>query len=247
MGIDENSPFFANLSAPTTAEETKSSSTPTSPSKPKEVALKKIRKSTSREGGVDFTVLREIKFLGELQHPNVISLYDVFFHKYSIYLALEYAPTDLDKLLKDKSISLEERDIRGIFRQILEGMMFLHSQFVLHRDLKPSNVLVSRDGLLKFADFGMARLFGTPREFTKGVVTLWYRAPELLYGASYYGPAVDMWSVGCIFAEVLMREPIFPGSSEIDQLSKIFAILGPATDETWPGVSTLPNYLPFIC
>lgn len=93
----------------------------------------------------------------------------------------------------------------------------------------------------------MARQFGTPREFTKGVVTLWYRAPELLYGASYYGPAIDMWSVGCIFAEILMREPIFPGTSEIDQLSKIFAILGPAEEENWPGVSTLPNYLPFKC
>ena len=92
----------------------------------------------------------------------------------------------------------------------------MHSNFIMHRDLKPSNLLVCNSGLIKCADFGMARRFGTPRELTKGVVTLWYRAPELLYGASFYGSMVDMWSVGCIFMEVLIRQPIFPGTSEID-------------------------------
>lgn len=113
---------------------------------------------------------------------------------------MEYARTDFEKLIQNKANSFEERDIRSFFKQILEGIAHLHANFILHRDLKPSNLLITDDGVLKYTDFGMARNYGTPREFTKGVVTLWYRAPELLYGASYYGPAIDMWSVGCIFA-----------------------------------------------
>ncbi|KAI0500874.1 hypothetical protein KFK09_019092 [Dendrobium nobile] len=128
--------------------------------------------------------------------------------------------------------------------QILRGIAYCHSHRVLHRDLKPQNLLIDRrTNALKLADFGLARAFGIPvRTFTHEVVTLWYRAPEILLGARQYSTPVDVWSVGCIFAEMVNQRPLFPGDSEIDELFKIFRILGTPTEETWPGVSSLPDF-----
>ncbi|KAL5992014.1 Cell division control protein 2 [Asimina triloba] len=128
--------------------------------------------------------------------------------------------------------------------QILHGIAYCHSHRVLHRDLKPQNLLIDRrTNALKLADFGLARAFGIPvRTFTHEVVTLWYRAPEILLGSRHYSTPVDVWSVGCIFAEMVNQRPLFPGDSEIDELFKIFRVLGTPNEETWPGVTSLPDF-----
>jgi serine/threonine protein kinase len=133
--------------------------------------------------------------------------------------------------------------VKSYMHQLLSGIAFCHSHRVLHRDLKPQNLLIDREGHLKLADFGLARAFGVPvRTYTHEVVTLWYRAPEILLGSTQYSTPVDIWSVGCIFAELVTRQPLFPGDSEIDELFKIFQIMGTPTEETWPGISSLPDY-----
>ncbi|KAK6140901.1 hypothetical protein DH2020_025363 [Rehmannia glutinosa] len=128
--------------------------------------------------------------------------------------------------------------------QILRGIAYCHSHRVLHRDLKPQNLLIDRrTNALKLADFGLARAFGIPvRTFTHEVVTLWYRAPEILLGSRHYSTPVDVWSVGCIFAEMVNQQPLFPGDSEIDELFKIFRVMGTPTEDTWPGVTSLPDF-----
>ncbi|CAO2646147.1 Cyclin-dependent kinase 3 [Lemmus lemmus] len=127
--------------------------------------------------------------------------------------------------------------------QLLQGLNFCHCHRVIHRDLKPQNLLINEFGAIKLADFGLARAFGVPmRTYTHEVVTLWYRAPEILLGSKFYSTAVDLWSIGCIFAEMVTGKPLFPGDSEIDQLFQIFRILGTPSEATWPGVSQLPDY-----
>lgn len=122
-------------------------------------------------------------------------------------------------------------------------MQFCHSRRILHRDLKPQNLLINRNGELKIADFGLARAFCVPlRPYTHEVVTLWYRAPEILLGSQSYSTPVDIWSVGCIFAELLTKRPLFPGDSEIDQIYKIFRVLGTPNDDIWPGVTQLQDF-----
>lgn len=129
--------------------------------------------------------------------------------------------------------------------QLLKGMDFCHARGIMHRDLKPQNLLVDRKGTLKLADFGLARAFMIPvRTYTHEVVTLWYRAPEILLGQKTYSPAVDMWSIGAIFAELVSRRPLWPGDSEIDELYRIFRTLGTPDAESWAGVTELPDYKP---
>ncbi|KYR02636.1 p34-cdc2 protein [Tieghemostelium lacteum] len=216
------------------------------------VALKKIRKVLFNNGkplpddGVNFSAIREIKILQELKHENVINLYDVFPHKSHVYLVFELMGWDLQQVIEDKSIILKEKDIKSYMKMILQGVDACHKSWILHRDLKPNNFLLSSNGVLKVADFGLARQFGSPNKmFSPQAVTIWYRAPELLFGAKSYGPSVDIWSVGCIFAELMLRTPYLPGESEIDQLKKIFSALGTPNDQNWPDVSSLPNYIKF--
>lgn len=133
--------------------------------------------------------------------------------------------------------------------QLARGVAFMHENWVLHRDLKPSNLLIAGDARLSIADFGLARQYGGQPEgavpFTSQVVTRWYRAPELLFGARHYGWAVDAWAVGCVFAEMLLRGPLFPGETDVDQLSKIVYVMGSIDEQQWPGVSQLPDYVTF--
>lgn len=127
--------------------------------------------------------------------------------------------------------------------QLLKGIAFCHENRVLHRDLKPQNLLINKRGELKLADFGLARAFGVPvRSYSHEVVTLWYRAPDVLMGSRQYGTSIDLWSIGCIFAEMASGRPLFPGSSVSDELLRIFRLLGTPTEATWPEVSKLPDY-----
>eukprot|EP00026_Physarum_polycephalum_P003454 Phypoly_transcript_03465.p1 GENE.Phypoly_transcript_03465~~Phypoly_transcript_03465.p1 ORF type:complete len:338 (-),score=55.26 Phypoly_transcript_03465:176-1189(-) len=211
----------------------------------KKVALKKIRLLSAKDG-VNFTALREIKVLQEIKHENVIGLIESFSHKSNIHLAFDFMDYDLEAIIKDRNIILAEADIKSYMLQVLRGVEVLHKNWILHRDLKPNNLLLDNTGCLKIADFGFARTFGSPNnQMTHEVVTRWYRAPELLYGAKSYSDAIDMWAVGCIFAELMLRNPYFPGSSDIEQLSCIFSALGTPDEQIWPGVSSLPDYVPY--
>lgn len=208
------------------------------------IALKKIRLEQEDEG-VPSTAIREISLLKEMQHSNIVKLQDVVHSEKRLYLVFEYLDLDLKKHMDSTpDFSKDLHMIKTYLYQILRGIAYCHSHRVLHRDLKPQNLLIDRrTNSLKLADFGLARAFGIPvRTFTHEVVTLWYRAPEILLGSHHYSTPVDIWSVGCIFAEMISQKPLFPGDSEIDQLFKIFRIMGTPYEDTWRGVTSLPDY-----
>uniref|UniRef100_A0A673LJP7 Cyclin-dependent kinase 7 n=1 Tax=Sinocyclocheilus rhinocerous TaxID=307959 RepID=A0A673LJP7_9TELE len=201
------------------------------------VAIKKIKVGhrTEAKDGINRTALREIKLLQELSHPNIIGLLDAFGHKSNISLVFDFMETDLEVIIKDTSLVLTPANIKAYILMTLQGLEYMHNHWILHRDLKPNNLLLDENGVLKLADFGLAKAFGSPnRVYTHQVVTRWYRAPELLFGARMYGVGVDMWAVGCILAELLLRVPFLAGDSDLDQLTKIFEALGTPTEETWP-------------
>ncbi|XP_054393351.1 cyclin-dependent kinase 3 isoform X3 [Pongo abelii] len=207
------------------------------------VALKKIRLDLEMEG-VPSTAIREISLLKELKHPNIVRLLDVVHNERKLYLVFEFLSQDLKKYMDSTPGSeLPLHLIKSYLFQLLQGVSFCHSHRVIHRDLKPQNLLINELGAIKLADFGLARAFGVPlRTYTHEVVTLWYRAPEILLGSKFYTTAVDIWSIGCIFAEMVTRKALFPGDSEIDQLFRIFRMLGTPSEDTWPGVTQLPDY-----
>eukprot|EP00879_Flechtneria_rotunda_P025340 GHRR01026919.1.p1 GENE.GHRR01026919.1~~GHRR01026919.1.p1 ORF type:complete len:237 (+),score=52.84 GHRR01026919.1:889-1599(+) len=179
------------------------------------VALKKIRLEQEEEG-VPSTAIREIALLKELNHPNVVRLYDVIHADRRLYLVFEYLDLDLKKLMDAlPGFSQDHRLIKLYLYQMLSGIAYCHSRRILHRDLKPQNLLIDRQhNQLKLADFGLARAFGIPvRAYTHEVVTLWYRSPEILLGAKTYSTPVDIWSIGCIFVEMINHRPLFPGDS----------------------------------
>jgi cyclin-dependent kinase 7 len=173
-------------------------------------------------------------------------LIDVFATEKHVYLVFEYCEVgDLEDVIRDDR-TLAPAHIMSYIKMTLEGIKACHDAWILHRDLKPANLLIHSSGLLKIGDFGLARLYAEPdREMSSQVVTLWYRAPELLFGAKQYGTGVDIWSIGLIFAELVKRIPVLPGHSELDQLSKIFHLLGTPTEQDWPGLSSLPSFMEF--
>ncbi|XP_056639947.1 cyclin-dependent kinase 1 [Diorhabda carinulata] len=208
------------------------------------VAMKKIRLESEDEG-VPSTAIREISLLKELRHPNIVSLADVMMEEQRLYLIFEFLTMDLKKYLDkiEPGKYMDPKLVKSYFYQMNSAILFCHQRRVLHRDLKPQNLLITVDGLIKVADFGLGRAFGVPvRAYTHEVVTLWYRAPEVLLGSSRYSCPIDIWSLGCIFAEMATKRPLFQGDSEIDQLFRIFRILRTPTDELWPDVSSFPNY-----
>uniref|UniRef100_A0A8C2SPE0 Cyclin-dependent kinase 2 n=1 Tax=Coturnix japonica TaxID=93934 RepID=A0A8C2SPE0_COTJA len=178
-------------------------------------------------------------------HPSC-RLLDVIHTENKLYLVFEFLHQDLKKFMDASSLGgIALPLIKSYLFQLLQGLAFCHAHRVLHRDLKPQNLLINADGAIKLADFGLARAFGVPvRTYTHEVVTLWYRAPEILLGCKYYSTAVDIWSLGCIFAEMVTRRALFPGDSEIDQLFRIFRTLGTPDEASWPGVTALPDYKP---
>jgi len=211
----------------------------------RKVAIKKIKVGQFKDG-LDMSAIREIKFLRELRHPNIIHMLDVFSNKSNLNLVLEFLETDLEAVIKDKNLMFQGADVKSWMIMTLRGLDFCHQHFVLHRDLKPNNLLIAVDGTLKLADFGLAREFADEGlKMTCQVVTRWYRSPELLMGARAYSTGVDMWATGCIFAELMLRVPFMAGENDLEQLSTIFRALGTPTEEDWPGHSKLPGYVQF--
>ncbi|AFR97868.1 cyclin-dependent kinase 1 [Cryptococcus neoformans] len=211
------------------------------------VALKKIRLEAEDEG-VPSTSIREISLLKELsKDDNIVKLLDIVHSEAKLYLVFEFLDMDLKKYMD----TIGEKDglgpdmVKKFSYQLVKGLYYCHGHRILHRDLKPQNLLINKSGDLKIGDFGLARAFGIPlRTYTHEVVTLWYRAPEVLLGSRHYSTAIDMWSVGCIVAEMATRQPLFPGDSEIDEIFRIFRVLGTPDEDVWPGVRGLPDYKP---
>ncbi|XP_058058343.1 cyclin-dependent kinase 2 [Anopheles bellator] len=211
-------------------------------SKQKCIALKRIRLDSETEG-VPSTAMREISLLKGLKHHTIVELYDVAIIDTSIYMIFEYLDMDLKKMLDRHKNCFSPMLVKSYMHQMLDAIATCHLHRILHRDLKPQNLLVDRKGHLKLADFGLARAVNFPiRVYTHEIVTLWYRSPEILLGTKFYCVGVDTWSLGCIFAEMILKRPLFPGDSEIDQLYKIFRQLGTPTENIWPGVSHLADY-----
>ncbi|KAL2160561.1 hypothetical protein VTH06DRAFT_1249 [Thermothelomyces fergusii] len=212
------------------------------------VALKRLKIDPNDRGGLPVTGLREIQILKDCSHRNVVKLREVVVGDdtskiENIFLVLEFLEHDLKSILEDMPEPFLASEVKTLLRQLASGVAYLHDKWILHRDLKTSNLLLNNRGQLKIADFGMARYVGDPPppKLTQLVVTLWYRAPELLLGESRYTGAVDMWSVGCIFGELLTREPLLQGRNEVDELAKIFELCGVPTEESWPSFRRLPN------
>lgn len=219
------------------------------------VALKKTRLEMEDEG-VPSTALREVSLLQLLsQSIYVVTLLCVEHidekGKPMLYLVFEYLDTDLKKYMDTVSRGLKtplpSETVKSFMYQLCKGVAHCHSHGVMHRDLKPQNLLVDKEkGLLKIADLGLGRAFTVPlKSYTHEIVTLWYRAPEVLLGATCYSTPVDIWSVGCIFAEMARKSPLFPGDSELQQLLHIFKLLGTPNETIWPGVSKLRDWHEF--
>ncbi|PWN36716.1 Pkinase-domain-containing protein [Meira miltonrushii] len=212
------------------------------------VALKKIRMESERDG-FPITALREVKLLQGLKHENVVRLHEMMLSKHSIYMVFEYLQHDLNGILAQPSITFSPAHIKSLAAQLLSGLAYLHKHRILHRDLKCSNLLLNNEGTLKLADFGLARTYvkqtrpsarNKTLDYTNRVVTLWYRAPELLFGETSYDDAIDVWGAGCIFLELFLRKPIFQGMDEIHQVQLLFEILGPVSKDEWPEAERLP-------
>ncbi|XP_011303293.1 cyclin-dependent kinase 11A isoform X2 [Fopius arisanus] len=209
------------------------------------VALKRLKMEKEKEG-FPITSLREINTLLKAQHPNIVTVREIVVgsNMDKIFIVMDYVEHDLKSLMetmKQKKQVFIPAEVKCLMQQLLRAVEHLHDNWILHRDLKTSNLLLSHRGILKVGDFGLAREYGSPlRQYTPVVVTLWYRAPELLLNGKEYSTPIDMWSVGCIFAELVRMEALFPGKSEVDQLSRIFKELGTPNDRIWPGYSKLP-------
>ncbi|KAL9026348.1 MAG: hypothetical protein Q9196_004975 [Gyalolechia fulgens] len=209
------------------------------------VALKEIHLDS--EEGTPSTAIREISLMKELKHENIVSLHDVIHTENKLMLVFEYMDKDLKKFMDSRGQGgqLDYVTIKSFMYQLLQGIAFCHENRVLHRDLKPQNLLINNKGQLKLADFGLARAFGIPvNTFSNEVVTLWYRAPDVLLGSRTYNTSIDIWSAGCIMAEMYTGRPLFPGTTNEDQLQKIFRLMGTPSERSWPGITAFPEYKP---
>lgn len=207
------------------------------------VALKEI--NLDAEEGAPSTAIREISLMNKLRHNNIVRLHDVIHTEDKLLLVFEYMDQDLKRFMEKhgRNGALDPPTIQSFMFQLLRGIAYCHENRVLHRDLKPQNLLINTKGELKLADFGLARAFGIPvNTFSNEVVTLWYRAPDVLLGSRNYSTSIDIWSVGCIMAEMYTGRPLFPGKNNEDELQRIFRIMGTPNEFTWPSVSSFPEY-----
>ncbi|CAF1530865.1 unnamed protein product, partial [Adineta ricciae] len=216
-------------------------------------ALKKVRLENEKEG-FPITAIREIQILRQLAHPNIVNLKEIIMdarnivdikNDTSFYLVFEYCDHDLFGLLDSGLIELDIEHVRMFIYQLMSGLAFCHQKKFLHRDIKCSNILLNNSGKIKLADFGLARLYNADdkdRPYTNKVITLWYRPPELLLGEERYGPAIDIWSCGCILGELFTRRPLFQAQREDEQLEMISRLCGSPTPAVWPDVIHLPLF-----
>jgi cyclin-dependent kinase 8/11 len=234
-------------------------------SPPGEFAIKKFKPDKEGEQiqytGISQSAVREMALCSELNHVNVIKLIEIILEEKCIYMVFEYAEHDLLQIIHHHTQPtrhpIPPATVKSIMFQLLNGCQYLHSNWVLHRDLKPANIMVTSAGEVRIGDLGLARLFNKPLHSLfsgdKVVVTIWYRAPELLLGSRHYTPAIDMWAVGCIFAELLSLRPIFKGEEakmdskktvpfQRNQMQKIVEIMGLPTKEKWPNLVSMPEY-----
>lgn len=206
------------------------------------VACKCIRLVVQEEG-VPCTAIREVSLLKILRHDNIVKLLDVVHSDRKLTLVFEYLEMDLKTYMEQQQGNMDPYTIRTFMHHLLCGVAYCHDRNVLHRDLKPQNLLVSKsERMLKLADFGLGRAFGIAvKKYTHEVVTLWYRSPDVLLGSTHYGTAVDVWSVGCIMAEMASGSPLFTGKQDADQLLRIFRFLGTPSVLQWPTMHRYPN------
>lgn len=227
-------------------------------------AIKKFK--PDKEGEVQYTgisqsAIREMALCSELSHPNIVHTVEIILEDKCIFIVFEYAEHDLLQIIhhhtQSNRFAIPAQAIKSILFQLLQGLLYLHRNWVMHRDLKPANIMVTSAGEVKIGDLGLARLVYKPISSLfsgdKVVVTIWYRAPELLLGSKHYTPAVDLWAVGCIFAELLSLRPIFKGEEakmdskklppfQRNQMQKIVEILGMPAKDKWPLLTSMPEY-----
>ena len=216
----------------------------------------KILKHTKDKDGLPAEILREISILKQSSHPNIVKLIDVNIKMLNnqpilFHLAFECLEEDLSTYLKRcQKKDMPMSKVKSLLFMLLKGVKFLHDNQIMHRDLKPANLLLGTNGILKIADLGISRKFSlSQRTYTHSVTTLWYRAPEILLGKKtdvhnecVYGPAIDIWSCGAIFIQLINLAAVWPGDSEIDQMYRIFRTMGTPNETNWPGVTNLPDY-----
>ncbi|CAJ0593571.1 unnamed protein product [Cylicocyclus nassatus] len=209
------------------------------------VALKKVRvdNKMSAQVGISDSALREIVLLKRLRHENIVELKEVAVSRdpQGMFLVMEYCEQDLAKLLDEMVHPFTEPQVKCLMQQLFRALNYMHTHYVLHRDLKVSNLLLTSHGILKVADFGLARVFGEPdMSMTPRVITLWYRCPELLFGSKTQTTGIDQWAAGCILGELLLHRPLLPGKSDMEQIDKIISLLGTPTTKIWPELESMP-------